>query len=76
MFHTCEKVDGMTLSSVLSDVGVNEVDDIRSDSNTKDCWKNNILVGFLDDGFSFFNVRVVDVNELSMNHGNKYSIKY
>ena len=33
MLHTCMEVDSMTLTSVLGNVGVHEVDDIRSDSS-------------------------------------------
>ena len=71
MLHTGEEVDGMTLSSVLGDVSMNEVDNIRSDSDAEDSGKDNIGSASFNDGFSSSCVRVVDVNNLSMDHGDK-----
>lgn len=36
MLHTGEEVDGVTLSSVFADVGVDEVDNIGPDSDAED----------------------------------------
>lgn len=71
MLHTGIVLDGMTLSSVLADVGVNEVDDIRSDSDAEDGGEDGFAAGLLDDALSSSLVRVVNVDNLSMDHGNK-----
>lgn len=71
MLHTGIVLDGMTLSSVLADVCVNEVDDIRSDSDAEDGGEDGFAAGLLDDALSSSLVRVVNVDNLSMDHGNK-----
>ena len=42
VLHTGSVVDGMTLSSVLRDVGVDEVDDIGSDTSAENSGKNDL----------------------------------
>jgi len=69
MFHTGFEVDCVTLSSVLGNVGMNEVDDIRSDSNAEDSGENDVSTGLFNSRFSLSLGGVVDVNELSMDHG-------
>jgi hypothetical protein len=69
VFHTGFEVDCVTLSSVLGNVGMNEVDDIRSDSDAEDSGENNVGAGSLNDGLSLSLGGVVDVDELSMDHG-------
>jgi len=71
VLHTGIVLDGMTLSSVLADVCVNEVDDIRSDSDAEDGGEDGFAAGLLDDALSSSLVRVVNVDNLSMDHGNK-----
>jgi hypothetical protein len=69
MLHAGLEVDSVTLSSVLGNVGVDKVDDIRSDSSAEDSGEDDVAAGALNDGFSFGFEWVVDVNNLSMDHG-------
>lgn len=71
MFHTCVEVDGVTLTSVLGDVGVDEVDDIGSDSGGEDSREDQLGLGAFDGGLAFSPGGVVDVHELSVDHGQK-----
>lgn len=71
MFHTCFVVDGMSLSSVFGDVGVDEVDDIRSDSDAEDGGEDDVGAGGLDGLFAGGDVVVVHMDDLSVDHGDK-----
>ena len=63
------KVDGMSLSSVLSDFGVDKVDNVRPNSNAEDNREDDVGSGLFDDRFSCLDVGILDVNDLSMDHG-------
>jgi hypothetical protein len=71
VLHAGEEVDCVTLSSVLGDVGVDEVDDIGSDSDAEDSGEDEVGAGSFNGGFSGLDVGVVDVNDLSVDHGDK-----
>lgn len=71
MLHACEEVDGVSLSSVFGDVGVDEVHDIGSDSDAEDSGENDIASGSLNDVFAGGFVGVVDMHNLSVDHGDK-----
>lgn len=64
-------VDSMTLSSVFRDVGVDKVDDIGSDSDAEDSGEGDVALGALNDVFTGSLVGVVDVHNLSVDHGDK-----
>jgi hypothetical protein len=51
VLYACEKADSLTLSSVFEDVGVYEVDDIRSDSSAEDSGENDVASGYLNGVF-------------------------
>ena len=50
---------------------MNEVDNIRSDSYAEDGREDEVGSGFLNDGFSGLDVGIVDVYNLSVDHGDK-----
>jgi hypothetical protein len=63
------EVDCVTLSSVLGNVGMDEIDDIRSNTGAEDSGKNNVIACALNNCFSFTFVGVVDMDDLSVDHG-------
>lgn len=69
VLHTGVVLDGMTLSSVLADVGVDEVDDIGPDSDAEDGGEDSLASGLFDDIFAGVFVGVVNVDDLSVDHG-------
>jgi hypothetical protein len=70
VLHTSMVVDGMTLSSVFGDVGVDEVDDIGSDSNAEHSGEDDTAARFLNNVLTGCLVGIVDVHQLSVDHGN------
>ena len=66
--HTSIIFDSLTLSSVLWDLGVNEVNDISSDSGTENSGKDNSWAGGVAVSLSFFLEGSPDANVLSMDH--------
>ena len=75
VLHAGLVVDGVTLTSVLGDVGVHKVDDIGPDSGGEDGGEDKVSGGALDNWLSFSAGGVVDVDNLSVDHGDKYYIK-
>jgi hypothetical protein len=71
VLHACEEVDSVTLSSVFGDVGVYEVDDIGSDSDTEDSGEDDVTSSSFNDVFAGSPVGVVDMHNLSVDHGDK-----
>lgn len=71
MLHACEVIDGVSLSSVFGDVGVDKVDDVGSDSDAEDGGEDDVGSGSLNDVFAGSPVGVVDVHNLSVDHGDK-----
>lgn len=71
VLHAGLEVDGVTLSSVLGNVGVDKVDDIRPDAGAEDSGEDDVASGALNGSFSLSPVWVVDVDYLSVDHGKK-----
>lgn len=71
VLHTSLEVDSVTLSSVLGNVGVDKVDDIRPDASAEDSGEDDVASSALNGGFSLSLVGVVDVDYLSVDHGKK-----
>jgi len=69
VFHACFEVDSVALSTIFGDVGVDEVDDIGSDACAEDSRENSCGSGRFYDWFAFGFEGVVDMNDLSVNHG-------
>ena len=72
MLHTGLVVDSVTLSSVLSDVGMDEVNNIRSDACAEDSRQNKASSSSLNCRLSCSLSGMIDMDELTMNHGKKY----
>ena len=72
MFHTGLVIDGMALSSVLSDVSMNKVNDIRSDACAEYSRQNEASSSSLNCRLSCSLGGMIDMDELTMNHGQKY----
>lgn len=62
VLHTGMEVDGVTLTTVLGDVGVDEVDDIGSDSGGEDGGEDDLGLGAFNDRLALLLVGVVDVD--------------
>jgi hypothetical protein len=75
VLHTGLVVDGVALASVLGDVGVHEVDDVGPDSGGEDCGEDEVGSSALNDGLALGAGGIVDVDNLSVDHGEKYYIK-
>jgi hypothetical protein len=71
MFHTGFVVDSVSLTSVLSDVGVDKVDNIGSDTDAEDSREDNVGSGGFNSLLSAGDVVVVHMDDLSMDHGDK-----
>jgi hypothetical protein len=75
VLHTGLVVDRVALASVLGDVGVHEVDDVGPDSGGEDCGEDEVGSSALNDGLALGAGGIVDVDNLSVDHGDKYYIK-
>lgn len=75
VLHTGLVVDRVALASVLGDVGVHEVDDVGPDSGGEDCGEDEVGSSALNDGLALGAGGIVDVDNLSVDHGEKYYIK-
>lgn len=68
MPHAGVELDGMTLPSVLGDVGVDEVDDVSPDTGAEDSGQDELGLGLGDDVLSLLSERLVDVDNLPVDH--------
>jgi hypothetical protein len=48
MFFSGHNINSMSLSSIFVDVGVNELDDIKSDGGSEDCGESDFFIGDVD----------------------------
>lgn len=68
MSHASVVLDGLTLSSIFVNVGVNCIDDISSDTGGEDSRENNLVAVFGCDIFALFSEGLIDIDKLSMDH--------